>query len=147
MRLPHDIAAGGSAHAEVIDDQMNSDAGSQVASLVMSASLSTAVDAVKGMTKQQLLEYLITPERSALEFDQAFEYLRKGAWYLHRNANDAYYFSNVENLTKRLEKEAERAPQPKVDKEMRRRLEKIFEPENGMPIRSAEHYQPLTTSA
>ncbi len=127
--IAHDIASAGSAHAEVIDERMNSDAGSQVAALIMSASLSTAVDAVKGMTKQQLLEYLITPDRTALEFDQAFEYLRKGAWYLHRNANDAFYFSNIENLTKRLEKEAERAPDPKVQKEMRRLLVQIFRAE------------------
>jgi len=52
------------------------------------------------------------------------------AWYLHRDQSDAYYFSNTENLTKRLATEAERAPQNKVDQEMRRRIEGIFEPKN-----------------
>ena len=122
-----DIAAGGSAHAETIDAQMQNDAASQVASLLLAASLSTAIDAVKGMTKQRLLERLISPQRSVLEFAEAFEHLRRDAWYLHRDESDAYYFSNVENLTKRLSTEADRAPQNKVDVEMRRRLERIFE--------------------
>lgn len=125
-----DIAAGGAAHAETIDTEMQSDAGSQVATLVLVASLSSAVDAVKGMTRQRLLEHLIAPQRSANEFSDAFGHLVREAWYLHRDQSDAYYFSNTENLTKRLATEAERAPQNKVDQEMRRRIESIFEPKN-----------------
>ncbi|MBN1335625.1 MAG: DUF499 domain-containing protein [Deltaproteobacteria bacterium] len=125
--IAKDIAAGGEAHAEVIDGERNSDAASQVATLLLAASLSTAVDAVKGLTKQRLLECLIAPQRDVHEFSEAFEDLRRDSWYLHKDASDAFYFSNVENLTKRLSTEAERAPAPKVDKEMRRRLQVIFE--------------------
>ncbi len=128
--IAHDIAANQEAVAEVVDSSLNSDAASQIATLVMVSSMSTAVDAVKGLTKQQVLEYLTAPERPAIEFDQAFDAVRKGAWYLHRNSNDAFYFSNVENLTKRLEMEAVRAPQNKIDIEMRRRLGEIFKPSN-----------------
>jgi hypothetical protein len=122
-----DIASAGSSHAETIDAQMQTDAASQVAALLLAASLSTATDAVKGLTKQQLLERLIAPSRSVLEFSEAFDALKREAWYLHRNESDAFYFTNTENLTKRLSTEAERAPQNKVDAEMRRRLERIFE--------------------
>jgi len=123
-----DISGGGSAHAETIDGAMSSDAGTQVATLLLSASLSTAVDAVRGMNKQRLLECLIAPNRSVLEFSDAFEHLKSEAWYLHRDAGELYYFSSTENLTKRLASEAERAPQNKIDAEMRRRLEQMFEP-------------------
>jgi len=123
-----DIASGGSAHAETIDAQTQTDAASQVATLLLSASLSTATDGVNGMTKQRLLERLIAPHRSVLEFAEAFEHFKREAWYLHRNESDAFYFTNTENLTKRLSTEADRAPQNKVDAEMRRRLERIFEP-------------------
>lgn len=122
-----DIAAGGSSHAETIDAQAQQDAASQVATLILSASLSTSTDAVKGLTKQQLLERLIAPNRSVLEFSEAFDALKREAWYLHRSESDSFYFTNTENLTKRLSTEAERAPQNKVDAEMRRRLEHIFE--------------------
>jgi hypothetical protein len=123
-----DIASGGSAHAETIDAQSGSDAATQVATLLLSASLSTAVDGVKGLTKQRLLERLIAPNRSVLEFAEAFDHLRREAWYLHRDESDAHYFSNVENLTKRLNTEADRAPANKIETEMRRRLELIFQP-------------------
>lgn len=126
-----DICSNGSAHAEVIDaqDEGGGDAAMQVATLLLSASLSNAVDAVKGLTEQQMLSYLIAPQRSAQEFKEAFAALRKEAWYLHVDAtSSSFYFSNVENLQKRLLGEAERAPQPKIDAEMRERLEKIFEP-------------------
>lgn len=124
-----DICAGGSAHAEVIDaqDESGGDAAMQVATLLLSASLSNAVDAVKGMTEQQMLSCLIAPQRSAHEFKEAFAALRSEAWYLHCDfSNSSYYFSNIENLQKRLMGEAERAPQNKIDAEMRERLEYIF---------------------
>jgi hypothetical protein len=123
-----DVAAGGAAHAETINHEMDTDAGSQVATLLLASSLSTAVDAVKGMSRQRLLEHLIAPHRTAEEFSDAFGHLVREAWYLHHDQSDAYYFSNTENLTKRLATEAERAPQNKVDQEMRRRIETIFEP-------------------
>ncbi len=124
--IASDVAAGGSAHAEVIDQQTNSDAGSQVATILLASSLSTAVEAVKGLTKQRMLEFLVAPLRSALEFSEAFEHLKAEAWYLHKDRSEAYYFANTENLTKRLASEADRAPAPKIDKELRRRLEEIF---------------------
>jgi hypothetical protein len=123
------VAAGGSSHAEVIDQQTNSDSGSQVATILLASSLSTAVEAVKGLTKQRMLEFLVAPLRPALEFSEAFEHLKAEAWYLHKDRSEAYYFANTENLTKRLASEAQRAPAPKIDKELRRRLEEIFKPE------------------
>lgn len=126
--IASDVAAGGSSHAEVIDQQTNSDAGSQVATLLLASSLSTAVEAVKGLTKQRMLEFLVAPLRPALEFSEAFEHLKAEAWYLHKDRSEAYYFANTENLTKRLTTEAQRAPAPKIDKELRRRLEEIFAP-------------------
>jgi hypothetical protein len=127
--IAHDIASGGTAAAEQVDANNANDAASQCAALLLTGSLSEAVDAVKGFTKPQMLEYLIAPNRTAIEFQDAFEALKGEAWYLHRKDNDAYYFSNIENLRKRLDTRADTAPQPKIDQEMRRRLEAIFRPE------------------
>ncbi len=127
--IAHDIAGGGTAAAEQVDANNANDAASQCAALLLTGSLSESIDAVKGFTKPQMLEYLIAPNRTAIEFQDAFEALKGEAWYLHRKDNDAYYFSNIENLRKRLDSRAETAPQPKIDQEMRRRLEVIFRPE------------------
>jgi hypothetical protein len=130
--IAHDIAAGGTAAAEVVDANQHSDAASQLASLILTASLSESVDAVKGFTKPQMLECLIAPHRTAIEFQEAFEALRGMAWYLHRKENDAFYFSNIENLQKRIDSRAKSAPQPKIDAEMKRRLEAIFAPDTKL---------------
>jgi uncharacterized protein DUF499/Fn3 domain-containing protein len=128
--IAHDIAGTGTerAHAQTIDDQMDTDAASQVARILLLSSLSEASDAVKGLSKSQVVENLVAPLRSPLEFDEAFEKLRTECWYLHRKENDAWYFSKNENLKKKIEKYAATAAQPKIDAEMERRLKLIFEP-------------------
>jgi Protein of unknown function (DUF499) len=128
--IAHDIAGTGTerAHAQTIDDQTDTDAASQVARLLLLSSLSEASDAVKGLSKSQVVENLVAPLRSPLEFDEAFEKLRIECWYLHRKENDAWYFSKNENLKKKIEKYAATAAQPKIDDEMERRLALVFEP-------------------
>jgi hypothetical protein len=136
--IAHDIAAGGSAVAELVDANLGNDAASQLASLLLTASLSESIDAVKGFTKVQLLEYLIAPNRTVIEFQDAFEAFRSDAWYLHRKENDAWYFSNIENLRKRIDNRAANAPQPKIDSEMKRRLEDIFKSVNRIAYQEVE---------
>ncbi|ABE37255.1 conserved hypothetical protein [Rhodopseudomonas palustris BisB5] len=128
--ITHDIAGTATerAHAQTIDDVADTDAASQVARLVLMSSLSEANDAVKGLTKSQVVENLVAPQRSPHEFDEAFEKLRIECWYLHRKENDAWYFSKNENLKKKIEKYASTAAQPKIDAEMERRLQMVFEP-------------------
>jgi hypothetical protein len=128
--IAHDIAGTGTerAHAQTIDDQTDTDAASQVARLLLLSSLSEASDAVKGLSKSQVVENLVAPLRSPIEFDEAFEKLRTECWYLHRKENDAWYFSKNENLKKKIEKYAANAAQPKIDTEMERRLALVFEP-------------------
>ena len=136
--IAHDIAANGEAVAEMVDANLSSDGGSQIATLLLTASLSEAVDAVKGLTKQELLECLIAPNRTAIEFQEAFEAFRGEAWYLHRKENDAFYFSKLENLRKRIDSRAQSAPQPKIDAEMKRRLEHIFCPYSKIAYQEVE---------
>lgn len=136
--IAHDIASGGTAIAELVDANFGNDAASQLTSLLLTASLSESVDAVKGFTKMQLLECLIAPHRGVIEFQDAFEAFRSDAWYLHRKENDAWYFSNIENLRKRIESRATNAPQPKIDGEMKRRLEDIFKPINRIAYQEVD---------
>ncbi|MCJ2077672.1 DUF499 domain-containing protein [Methylobacterium sp. E-016] len=138
--IAHDIAGSASerAHAQTIDDQTGNDAASQVARLVMMASLPEANGAVKGLAKPQIIENLVAPHRSAIQFDEAFEHLRTECWYLHRRENDAWVFAKNENLRKKIEKYAETAPQPKVDAEMQRRLMGVFEPRRRIAYAQVE---------
>ena len=117
-----------SAHAQVIDLQTGKEAATQVGSLLLTASLSTAVNAVKGLTREEIVEGLITPLREPSDFLTAFEELDKVAWYLHHTPEGRYYFDRQENLTKLLQSLAHDAPENQVDDLIRHRLTEMFKP-------------------
>src|SRR5437899_12680950 len=54
-----------SAHAQIIDLQTGKEAATQLGSLLLTASLSTAVNAVKWLTREEMVECLVSPLREA----------------------------------------------------------------------------------
>lgn len=117
-----------SAHAQVIDLGTGNDAARQVGTLVLTASLSTAVNAIKGLTRPEMVECLVTPLMEPSEFLAAFDSLEQEAWYLHHTPDEKYYFDRQENLTKLLQSLAEDAPENRVDDLIRSRLKEMFTP-------------------
>ena len=117
-----------SAHAQLIDLQSGREAASQVGALLLSASLSTAVNAVRGLTREEMVECLVSPLREPSEFLTAFEELEKEAWYLHHTPEGRYYFDRQENLTKLLQSLAHDAPENQIDDLIRKRLREMFNP-------------------
>jgi hypothetical protein len=117
-----------SSHAQIIDLETGKEAATQVGALLLTASLSTAVNAVKGLTREELVECLASPLREPSEFLIAFEQLEDVAWYLHHTPEGRYYFDRQENLRKLLESLAHDAPQNQVDDLIRHRLNEMFKP-------------------
>lgn len=117
-----------SAHAQVIDLTTGKEAATQLGALLLTASLSTAVNAVKGLTREEMVECLVSPLREPSEFLAAFEELEKVAWYLHHTPEGRYYFDRQENLTKLLQSLAKDAPENQVDDLIRHRLKEMFKP-------------------
>ncbi len=117
-----------SAHAQIIDINSGNSYAKQVGTLLLTASLSTAVNSVKGLTESEMLECLIDPNRQGSDFRTAFIELQKSAWYLHQTQEGRTYFSHQENLTKKLQGYADKAPQNKVDELIRKRLEEMYQP-------------------
>ncbi len=115
-----------SAHVQIIDIESGKEAASQVGALLLSASLSTAVNAVKGLTREEMVECLVSPLREPSEFLTAFDELELVAWYLHHTPEGRYYFDRQENLTKLLQSLAHDAPQNQVDDLIRHRLKDMF---------------------
>src|SRR5271165_6639082 len=117
-----------SAHAQIIDLQTGKEAATQIGALLLTASLSTAVNAVKGLTKEEMVECLVSPLREPSDFLAAFEELEKVAWYIHHTAEGRYYFDRQENLTKLLQSLAHDAPENMVEDLIRHRLREMFRP-------------------
>jgi hypothetical protein len=117
-----------SAHAQVIDQTSGKEAATRIGALVLTASLSTAVNAVKGLTREEMVECLISPLDEPSDFLAAFDELEQVAWYLHHTTEGRYYFDRQENLTKLLEGLAHDAPPNMVDDMVRHRLRDMFKP-------------------
>jgi hypothetical protein len=115
-----------SAHAQVIDLSTGKEAATQIGTLLLTASLSTAVNAVKGLTCEEMVECLVSPLREPSEFLAAFEELEKVAWYVHHTPEGRYYFDRQENLTKLLQSLAHDAPANQVEDLIRHRLREMF---------------------
>jgi hypothetical protein len=117
-----------SAHAQIIDLKTGKEAATQVGALLFSASLSTAVNAVKGLTREEMVECLVSPLREPSDFLAAFDDLEKVAWYVHHTPEGRYYFDRQENLTKLLQSLAHDAPEPQIDGLITQRLREMFKP-------------------
>ena len=116
-----------SAHAQVIDLQTGKESATQIGALLLTASLSTAVNAVKGLTREEMVECLLSPLREPSDFLAAFDELEKVAWYVHHTPEGRYYFDRQENLTKLLQSLAHDAHgTPQVDDLIRHRLREMF---------------------
>ena len=117
-----------SAHAQIIDVNAGNRYAQQVGTLVLMSSLSTAINSVRGLSESEMLQYLIDPVHQASDYRAAFQELDKSAWYLHQTQEGRSYFDRQENLTKKLQGYAEKAPQNKVDDLIRHRLNEMYKP-------------------
>ena len=117
-----------SAHAQVVDLETGNDTTAQVGSLLLTASLSTAVNAVRGLTREEMVECLVSPLREPSEFLGAFEKLDDSAWYLHHTPENRFYFDRQENLTKLLQNLANDAPEVQINDLISHRLGEMFKP-------------------
>lgn len=114
------------AHSQKIDASNGNKAASEVANLLFTASLSTAVNAVKGLTREEVIECLVTPLHSVSEYGAAFETLLGECWFLHMNQENRYYYDRQENLTKMLQGLASTAPEAQINNLIKLRLESMF---------------------
>ena len=117
-----------SAHAQIIDIANSNHYAKQVGTLLLTASLSTAVNSIKGLSESEMLECLIDPNHPASHFRSAFTELQKDAWYLHQTQEGRAYFDHGENLTKKLQSYADKAPQNKIDDLVRHRIKEMYKP-------------------
>lgn len=127
--VAHDIADNGNAIAETIDNVLNSDAATQVNTLLLAASLSRAVGGRIGLSEGEIIEFLAAPNRKPDEFLGALQKLREQAWYLHKE-DQRFFVKETENLSRQIERNAKEAPQPKIDQALINHLNGILRPDS-----------------
>ena len=117
-----------SAHAQIIDDNLKKEHCKEIGCLLLTASLSTAVNSIKGLSEAEMMECLISPLTKPGDYKASFLELQKTSWYLHKTEEGRFYFDHQENLTKKLEGYADRAPQNRIDSIIQERLDEMFKP-------------------
>lgn len=116
------------AHVQRIDAANGNKNSTEVGNLLFTASLSTAVNAVKGLTREELLECVVTPQQSVVEYGASLDALNSECWFLHQSADERLYFDRQENLTKMLQGIAETVPEVQVENLIKSTLERLFLP-------------------
>lgn len=116
------------AHAQAIDASTGNKNATEVANLLFTASLSTAVNAVKGLAREEVLECVVTPMRSVVEYNAAIDAMLADCWFLHQSQDAKCYFDRQENLTKMLQGLAATAPEAQIDELIKTRLKEMFVP-------------------
>jgi hypothetical protein len=116
------------AHAQGLDAKNGNRNGSEVANLLFTASLSTAVNAVKGLTREEILECVVTPLHSVVEYNSAIDEMLSECWFLHMSQDSKIYFDRQENLTKMLQGLAAVATEGQIDELVKARLQAMFAP-------------------
>ena len=130
--IAHDIASGGNAAAEVIDANLGGGEDAQdVMRLLLVASLANVPQAVHGLVIPEIVTYLCAPGRDISKLqNEVIARVVTSAWYLHTTTDGRLYIQKVQNLVARVTTTASAYLRDQATKELKERLNEIFEPKN-----------------
>ena len=127
--IAHDIAHGGDAEVEQIDEANGNSDASDAARLILVASLSTTPGAIHGLREYQLVDCLQRPGRDLSTFKaNVLDKLATRAWYLHNSADGRLFFKNQQNLAAKLRSTALSLHPATVERELSERLNAALKP-------------------
>lgn len=121
-----------SAKAQLVDlsAEVPNNYAQQISRILLTSSLSTSINNIQGLTKENLIEYLLTPYDDPNDYIVAFEQYLKESWYLHKKNDGKYYFAVQENLTKMLQSYAADAQEHIITDIKQEKLKDLFNPKN-----------------
>ena len=126
--ISKDIANEGRSTAELIDTQYNIEFISQLAKLLLVASLADVPNALLGLTQHELVGYLVEPGKDITNYRNAFEEFLSQVWYVHPDKDGRLHFQNVRNLIAELNSLIDGYDADSAKIEIRKFLEDRFKP-------------------
>ena len=130
--ISHDIAQGGKAVAELIDEQnaeKKEKYAQNVAKLLLMSSLDDTPHGIKGLDDSNILGYLCKPGTDLNSFKKALDEIVAGCWYLKTDNRGRVYFQNTKNMVAEMNTLVDSYSNESAKKELRRFLESNFNPE------------------
>lgn len=129
--ISHDIAQGGKAVAEVIDQQNGEKKGryaQDVAKLLLMSSLNETPNGVLGLTESDVLGYLCEPGVDLNSFKKALDEIVSQCWYLKTDNRGRFYFQNTKNMVAEMNTLVDSYSNESAKKELRKFLAANFDP-------------------
>lgn len=128
--ISQDIYNGGSSTAEYSDLKLDNknNITQSLAKLIFFASLSDNVNEKKGLSKSELIGYMVSPNVYIEECIQSLEYLRNNAWYIHELKDGTILFKDIENLIAKVNRNTKTITTPEKIKYLKKMIEKEFKP-------------------
>ncbi|PHS35622.1 MAG: glycosyl transferase [Alkaliphilus sp.] len=103
--ISHDIASKGNSVAEKLDSVADNCDMQDLTKLFLISSLSTVTGALNGLTINEAIAYIATPNRNITNLKKGLEELKSRAWYLYFNKENRLYFRKVQNVNAQLNDE------------------------------------------
>ena len=129
--VSHDIAQGGKAIAEVIDEQNNDTKekfAQDVAKLLLVSSLNETPNGVMGLVESDILGFLCEPGVDLNSHKKALDEIASQCWYLKTDNRGRLYFQNTKNMVAEMNTLVDSYSNESAKKELRKFLEGNFEP-------------------
>lgn len=126
--ISKDIANEGRSTAELIDTQFDIEFISQVAKLLLVASLADIPNALLGLTQNELVGYLVEPGKDISTFRNALQEFLFQTGYLHPDKDGRLHFQNVRNINAELNSLVDSYDEESAKIEIRKFLEERFKP-------------------
>ena len=130
--ISHDIAQGGKAVAEVIDEQggeKKEKYAQDVAKLLLMSSLNETPNGVLGLTESDTLGFLCEPGVDLNSFKKALDDVVSQCWYLKTDNRGRLYFQNTKNMIAEMNTLMDSYSNESAKKELRRFLADNFTPQ------------------
>lgn len=129
--ISHDIAQGGKAIAELIDEQTGERKGryaQDVAKLLLMSSLNETPHGVLGLTESDVLGFLCEPGVDLNSFKKALDEIVSQCWYLKTDNRGRFYFQNTKNMVAEMNTLVDSYSNESAKKELRKFLTANFDP-------------------
>jgi hypothetical protein len=125
--LMTDIATGGASHAESLDVE-TAGLASRCAKWIYAASLSEIRP--RGLTDDELAEYLLAPGSSIMGLRDALKKLYDNCWYIEQTSSGRYLFNRHKNLNAQINSYVKTCSVIDRDAQIETKLREMFEPKD-----------------
>ena len=126
--ISNDIASGGTAAAERIDAELDTNLASKLARLLYVSSLSQVKDSPRGLTSSDYMAFLAAPGHDLTQIKtNILPRLKENSWYLHVDNNGRLLYRNVENVSAKINSYRNQLEHETVRSLVAKKLHELFE--------------------